>query len=131
MLFRLKNHLIWTPEDFPFTHQSWTKMLLTDLIRPSGFKIFADGSATRGEIKTAKILYKIRTQLCQIQNPFLPFIFLSFLSLSLGFHYSLSSPTLHLSFPPPHSSPHKLDPGFGLPSPESSRKDGLFEASRR
>ena len=100
--------------------------------RPSGFKIFTDRSATRGEIGAAENLLKNRTQHCQNAEHVFTFYFLLFsLSPSLGFHYSSSSPTLHLSFPPLHSSPHILDTGFGILTPESSRKDGYFEASSR
>ena len=134
---RLKNHLIWTPEDFPFIRQSWTKTELADWNRPSGLVIpperidfYKIGQWRCGQPRTTPFSLKIRTQLCRKQNPIFPFIFLLSLSLSKT-HYSSSSYPLHPSFPPKYLAPSTLVYGFGLPSPESSRKYTSFKASRR
>ena len=129
MWFRLKNHLIWTPEDFPFIRRRLQEKPETVLIRPSGFKIFAAGSWTRGEIGAVLILYKNRPLHCQnSENRETPFFSPS---LSLSKHYSSSSSPFQPIFPPLYSSPSSFEPGFGILAPWSSRKDGLIEASSR
>ena len=87
MLFRLKNHLIWTPEDFPFARRSCTKKLETVLNRPGGLlipperiKFLMSDQWWRGRRRTTPLLYKLRTQQQQNQKTF--FFFFSSLSLS-------------------------------------------------
>ena len=94
MLFRLKNHLIWTPEDFPIARQSLPKILLTDLNRPGGLPIPPERiefstvtSGRRGQPRTFPFCFNFGPVLHSLQNPFL--------SLSQT-HFSLFSSTIHL-----------------------------------
>ena len=68
MLFRLKNHLIWTPKDFPFTRRSWTKKPIAGQLRPGGmyqpperFDFYESGQCRRGQPRT--------TPFCFISEP--------------------------------------------------------------
>ena len=146
---RLKNHLIWTPEDFSFIRQSWTKIELADWNRPSGLlipperiKFLVSDQWRRGQLRSTSFWFKLRTSLLQIQKTFFSYFQTHFsLSIFTIHHLSHSSSSLislytHLLFiwsPDSESSRlgalgstlrSKLLAGgiFGLPKSQSSNQ---------
>ena len=125
---RLKNHLIWSSKDFPFTRQSRTKKPDSVWIRPSGLIFPSQDSVDVDSPEPLLFCSNPEPAAAECRKRF--FFFFSFF-FSLSLHYSSSSPFSFLIFPQRYLAPSTLVYGFGLPSPESSRKYKPFEASFR
>ena len=98
MWFRLKNHLIWTPKDFPFIRQSCTKKPVADWNRPSGMRnpperihFSLSDQWWCGRLRSTPFWFKLRTAAAANAETVLLF----FSSSSL----SLSKVTIHLLLP--------------------------------
>ena len=109
MWFRLKNHQIWTPEDFPFIRQSFSKSGVAGTIRSDGrghpperFIFSESWQCRRGQPWFTPFCTKSEPLLQQLQNPNLSLslthfsLFFSTIHLLLHFSFSISHFNIHL-----------------------------------
>ena len=109
MLFRLKNHLIWTSEALPLTRQSFSKSGVAGTIRSDGrghpperFIFSESWQCRRGQPWFTPFCTKSEPLLQQLQNPNLPLslthfsLFFSTIHLLLHFSFSISHFIIHL-----------------------------------